>query len=103
MIGPPSATSSNRDTSVASYEELRLRVLAGSSCGGHVGLVVLVREGVAAWLARPLASRSPIQSTTLGGGGGGGAAAVAMSDDFHASVIHVLANIAVARREEMNA
>lgn len=102
MSDPPSsATSGGRDTSVASYEELRLRVLTGSSCGGHVGLVVLVREGVTAWLARPIAPRSPIQSATTIDGGCSAAGTV--SDDFHAGVIHVLANIAVARREEMNA
>lgn len=100
MIDPPSTTSGNRDTSVASYEELRLRVLAGSSCGGHVGLVVLVREGVIAWLAQPLASHSSIPSAPIGGGG---AADAAMDVDFHASFVHVLASIAVARREEMNA
>lgn len=100
MIDPPSATSGSRDTSVASYEELRVRVLTGSSCGGHVGLVVLVREGVTAWLARPLAPRSPIESATVGGPG---AVASTLSDDVRAGFVHVLANIAVAHREEMNA
>lgn len=97
MTDPPSATSAILDRSVASYEALRDRVLNGSSC---VGLVVLVRQGVTAWLALPLAPRKPIPSSTVSAAA---ATAGTVSDDFHSSLVHVLANIAVARRGEMSA
>lgn len=34
----------------AAYEQLRNGVLDGAGAGSHFGLVVLLREGVAAWL-----------------------------------------------------
>ena len=40
------------DPSQVAYEELRGFAVAGSAGGGRLGLVVLLREGLAAWVAR---------------------------------------------------
>ena len=76
---------------LAHYEHLRGHVLAGGTAHGGFGLVVLIREGVAAWLAHAAASpvtktdvKDPIAITPI------------VSDDLHADVISVLANMAMA-------
>ena len=47
MTVSPAGTT-DRDTVVAAYEALRRRVLAGSVFGGPTGLVLFLREGLAA-------------------------------------------------------
>lgn len=37
-------------TFATSYEKLRRGALEGGAVGGHFGLVILLREGVAAWM-----------------------------------------------------
>lgn len=37
---------------VRAYEALRSHVLAGANTGSYAGLIVLLRQGVAAWMAR---------------------------------------------------
>lgn len=51
------------DAPLIAYEELRGQVVTGSSGGGHIGLVVIVREGISAWLASRIA---PNSSTPVG-------------------------------------
>ena len=46
------ATSRTADESVAAYEELRGRVVSGSASGGHGGVLLLIREGIAGWITR---------------------------------------------------
>ena len=46
------------DAAAKAYEELRDHILAGSSGGQHYGLILLLREGVAAWLERRIAAES---------------------------------------------
>ena len=97
MIEPNSA-----DAAVAAYKELRSQVLAGAPRGGRFGLVLLLREGVAAWIDRcgtcsgpgtSAAGPDPAVSTPL------------VSQQLHAGIVSVLANIAqhhLTDREEMN-
>lgn len=79
-----------RDPSVAAYENLRRHVLAGTGFGSPFGLVLLLREGLAAWVSRgatstaalePAADREPR------------AAAPNVSDGIRASVVQVLASM----------
>ena len=51
MTAEPAAAGRS-DRSQDLYEELRRHAVTGSAGGGRHGLVVLVREGLAAWLAR---------------------------------------------------
>jgi hypothetical protein len=95
----PSVAASHRDTSVAAYEQLRSRVLAGSGCGSAFGLVLLRREGIAAWVARGSARSAPVALAVPDRD----AAAHVGSDEIHAGVVRVLANMALAAREETNA
>ena len=74
---------------MAAYENLRRHVLAGTAFGSPFGLVLLRREGLAAWVSRgatstaalPAADRAPC------------AAAPKVSDGIRASVVQVLASM----------
>lgn len=90
------------DAFAAAYEQLRSRVLSGSVSQNHLGLglVVLLREGIAAWMARGFAGLAPVEPQAQPHLRG---AAPVLSDEIHAGVVHVLASIAQARREEMKA
>ena len=82
----------------ASYEELRVSVLTGSARCGHVGRGVLLREGMAAWMARlPTYSATVEIATDLEGRG-----APIVLDVLHRDVVGVLASIALATRKEMS-
>lgn len=53
MSLPAAATNDDAgDDALSSYEQLRARVLTGAARCGHVGRGVLLREGMAAWMAR---------------------------------------------------
>ena len=81
----------------AAYEELRHHVQTGSSPGGHVGLVLLLREGVAAWLERSARGVTPAGASTV--------AAVAPAVPFpqlQAGIVAVLADMVWTTRQEMN-
>jgi len=90
------ATPHSDDTCVAAYETLRQNVLAGASCGGHVGLVLLLREGLAAWMVRRPAGSGPIEPEQR-------VAAPILSNEIDAAVVRVLANMALGGLEEMRA
>jgi hypothetical protein len=82
----------------AAYEELRSHMLAGSPGGPHSGMVVLLREGIAAWIARRatcqrLAAQSEVQQ----------ALRPLLADRLHTEMVHVLADIALKCREETRA
>ena len=81
---------------MAAYEELRSHMLAGSPGGSHFGMVVLLREGIAAWIERRSTCRGvAAQSATHS------APRPVLSDELHAEIVHVLADIALKGREEM--
>jgi hypothetical protein len=91
VTASPAATN-GRDPFVAAYEELRRRVLAGASFGGHFGLALLLREGIAAWMARGPACFAPAApAADLDRRG----AAPIVTDEFHAGVVRVLASMAL--------
>ena len=81
---------------VTAYEQLRAHVVEGTTAGVF-GLIVLMREGVAAWShaqAPPMAI-SHIKDSI--------AATPIVSDDIHADMICVLANMAMAIPPEVHA
>jgi len=82
-----------RDTSVTAYEALRTHVMTGSIAGGHSGLVVLLRQGVAAWMARPAAYSAPVRPALR-------PPTPCLSDEIHAGLVRVLASMAMAGRQE---
>ena len=95
--GPATACT---DTSVEAYEELRNQVVSGSPSGSHPGLVRLLRQGVAAWVAQRSTCTAPVQPAAAPEPR---TAAPLASDGLHADVVRVLANMALAGRQEMSA
>jgi len=79
---------------VAAYEELRRHMLAVSAGGSPFGMVVLLREGIAAWIERRANCRGAAQSATRL------TPRPVLSDKLHAEIVHVLADIALRDREE---
>jgi hypothetical protein len=85
------AVNGNESSRVA-YEELRSVAIAGSPFGDRFGLIVLLREGLAAWLTQPLVgsgsdpARTTVQSDRR-------AQVPLVSDEIHAGVVRVLANM----------
>jgi len=78
------------------YEQLRCHLLAGSPGGGHTGLAVLLREGVAAWMERlmavtPVLSARPDDATPL-----------TLTQPLHAGIVQILVSIALGRIEEIH-
>jgi hypothetical protein len=86
--------SGEAEACVRAYEALRSHVLAGSSAGTQAGLVVLLRQGVAAWMARRLAcacpARAAARTTTL-----------LVGEEIPAAIVRVLASMALAAQREV--
>lgn len=78
------------DAGVA-YEELRSHVLTGD--GNGVGLILLLREGLAAWLEGRGTRRCPSEVRP---GLRTYAAAPVPSDPIHSSIVRVLASMVLA-------
>jgi hypothetical protein len=78
------------EASVAAYENLRRHVLAGTAFGGRFGLVLLLREGLAAWVSRGAASTAALEPAA---DREPRAAAPNVSDGIRASVVQVLASM----------
>lgn len=79
------------------YEKLRRGMLEGATEGGHFGLVILLREGVAAWVAHakssppaalPATSEDRLSVMAL------------IAGDVHADMARVLANMVMTTHEE---
>lgn len=87
------AASEEAQASVTAYEQLRSHVLTGTP-GDAYGLVLLVRAGLAAWIERCTAGAA---APTVRGQSGEGPLAAA---DHHASLVHVLATMAMAHARE---
>lgn len=87
------------DASISvAYEQLRSRVLAGSTSGDQLGLVLMMREGTAAWMARR--STSTIRSEARVVGPEHRSTPLPL-DDFHVAVVRVLASMALGTSVEM--
>ena len=78
---------------VRAYEALRSHVLAGANTASHAGLIVLLRQGVAAWMARRSACTFPApaapRTTTL-----------LVGEEIHAAIVRVWASMALAAQPE---
>lgn len=78
---------------VRAYEALRCYVLGGASSAGDAALVVLLRQGVAAWMARRSAcagpAAAPRTSTAIAG------------QEIHAGIVRVLASMVLAAQQEV--
>jgi len=68
-----------------------------SATGGHWGLALLLREGVAAWILRRSSSDVPVVRPREGSM----PMSAPMSDEMQASLVRTLASMALAGREEM--
>lgn len=93
------AAPTGRDAFGATYEALRRGVLAGVPVGGQVGLVLLLREGIAAWMARGAAG---FASVAPAANRDRRATGPLVSDEVHAAVVRVLASMALGGLEEMS-
>ena len=80
-------TPTGTDPSVAAYENLRRLVLAGAAFTHHFGLVLLLREGLVAWMSRCATSAHLSEPAVAAQPP---AAAPNVFDEIHASVVHVL-------------
>ena len=88
------AISDEVEACVRAYEALRSHVLAGSSAASHAGLVVLLRQGVAAWMARRLACAGPAPAAAR-------TATLLVGEEIHAAIVRVLASMALAAQREV--
>ena len=93
------ATQSKSELSVAAYEHLRRLVLAGTVFSSHFGLILLRREGLAAWISRGATWSAPLDPAAQPEPR---AAAPNLPDQIHASVVQVLASLALRGRGETN-
>ena len=79
--------SEEAQVSVTAYEALRGHVLAGT--GSHAGLLVLLRQGVAAWMARRLACSDPAPAVAR-------TSTLIKGEPMPAAMVRVLASMALA-------
>jgi len=88
------------DGSVALYEQLRRHVHEGAAApDGHGGLVVLWREGMAAWMAWRMTGAAAPEPVTAPQPPGSAPLAAA---ELHASLVRVLASLAMSGGTERN-
>jgi hypothetical protein len=85
--------SAEAEASVTAYEALRGHVLAGSSPASHAGLLVLLRQGVAAWMARRLACACPVPAAAR-------TSTLLVGEEIHAAMVRVLASMALGAQQE---
>ena len=74
------------------YEEIRCLAITGSALGGRHGLVVLLREGLAAWLARRAVCSDPVETESPPDRHVG---AAPVTDEIQAGMVRVLASMAL--------
>jgi len=87
------------ENAVALYEELRRCVLVqAGACDCDLGQIFLLRGGVIAWMAHGT-TRTALEEPAAGRDDG--ATALVLSDEIHAGMVRVLANMALAGRREM--
>jgi hypothetical protein len=96
----PDDRAADAAAAVGAYEQLRRDALAGSPGGGALGWGVLVREGVAGWIARGVAggaAATPVAAATHV------AAGAPSLQPLQVGIVHVLVSIALSRREAVSA
>jgi hypothetical protein len=72
-------------------------LLEDATEGGHFGLVILLREGVAAWMTHAKSSRPPALPTMLEDRP---SVTALIAGDVHADMARVLANMVMTTHEE---
>jgi len=83
-----------RTCTSTSYEELRTHVLGEATVGRPSGLIVLLRQGVTAWMrGRVASSSSTLRAAQTPGLG--------VDNETHAAVARVLASMVLAADQEM--
>ena len=91
MTSPPT-TSGDGAATIAAYEALRTLVLTGAITNNPTGLNVLLQQGVVTWMTgRRTCSASAMPSS--------GTPAILVSNELHAGIVQVLANMALASRK----
>ena len=80
--------------SATAYEALRDHVLTGMTAGGHGGLVVLLRQGVVAWMARRVACSATATPAVR-------VPTPFVGDEIHTGIVRVLASMALAGQMEV--
>lgn len=85
----------NDHATVDSYEELRTHVLDATTVSRPAGLIVLLRQGVAAWMLRRSASSS---ATTLAAP----TTTYRIHDETHAAAVRIVASMVLAPEQEMS-
>jgi len=80
------------DRSQDLYEEIRRLAITGTAVGGRHGLGVLLREGLAAWLARRAVCSDPVETESPPDRQVG---AVPVTDEIQAGMVRVLASMAL--------
>lgn len=79
------------------YEQLRRGVLDGEAPTRHFGLVILMREGVAAWMAHASARPATVANVV---GNGPLSVTAFIAENVHADMVAVLANMVMTNHEE---
>jgi hypothetical protein len=90
------AATTDPDAWAAAYEDLRRRLLEGSTRGSHFGLFVILREGIATWIGQGAAGSADRPDADPDRC----PAAPTVSDEVHAGVVRVLAGMALSIRRE---
>lgn len=98
MIAPRTITARNPAAETA-YEQLRQSV-SNSTCGGHLGLAVLMREGITAWMAHDATRATTDAQQRQEARDSEPAGAPIALDDFQASLVRVLATMALAKERK---
>jgi hypothetical protein len=99
VIAAPAAPTGH-DPFGAAYEGLRRSVLGDAPFGGHVGLVLFLREGLTAWMAEAAPGAASVEPP---GHPERCAPASRVSDAIHAAVVRVLASMALSGLKEKSA
>jgi hypothetical protein len=97
IVGPPPTPVCHE--LVGRYEDLRRHILEGVGSRPRLGLPVLLREGLAAWITTcaTTATAMPLPRDPSDG------AALRLADDGHAALVHVLAALALHRFDRKEA
>jgi hypothetical protein len=97
--GPPATPTRVGHELVGRYEDLRRHIIAGGGSRPRLGLTVLLREGLVAWIttcATPAPAMEPYRDPSAG-------AALRLADNGHADLVHVLAAMALHRFDRREA
>ena len=92
--GPAAATPASEEI-IVRYEDLRHHIIEGFGSRPRLGLAVVLREGLAAWMT----VCAPTASAALPAPDPSDGAAHRLSDEAHADLVHVLTAMALHRFE----